>query len=87
MPGETPALDDQNPNPAKVFVGGLGQQTTDLTLKSYFSQFGTVEDAAVVIDKANGRSRGFGFCTFSTSESATRCLSTRHKIDGVSVSR
>lgn len=83
---DSPPMDDSKSNPAKVFIGGLGQQTTDESLRVYFGQFGVVEDAAVVIDKANGRSRGFGFCTFTDPQSASHCLNQRHKIDGVSVS-
>eukprot|EP01068_Selenidium_serpulae_P010592 Selendium_serpulae@DN5496_c0_g1_i1.p1 len=81
---DDPSMDDQQSNPAKVFVGGLGQGTTNFSLRGYFSQYGSVSDAAVVHDKMSGRSRGFGFCTFEHSASAERCLNARHKIDGVS---
>lgn len=82
---QPPTPPDSIMNPAKVFVGGLGQQTTSHSLKTYFSQFGAVNDAAVVIDKVSGRSRGFGFCTFASPDIATSCVASRHKIDGVSV--
>jgi len=49
----------------KVFVGGLGPQTTSLTLRSYFAQYGRVLDAAVLADSETKRSRGFGFVDFA----------------------
>lgn len=45
----------------KLFVGGLSWDTTDQTLKDFFSQVGNVLSASVVNDKFTGRSRGFGF--------------------------
>ena len=39
----------------KLFVGGLSYETTETTLKEIFSQAGTVESAAVIIDKMSGR--------------------------------
>eukprot|EP00425_Heterocapsa_triquetra_P027849 CAMPEP_0195109268 /NCGR_PEP_ID=MMETSP0448-20130528/89011_1 /TAXON_ID=66468 /ORGANISM="Heterocapsa triquestra, Strain CCMP 448" /LENGTH=56 /DNA_ID=CAMNT_0040145879 /DNA_START=9 /DNA_END=176 /DNA_ORIENTATION=+ len=48
----------------KVFVGGLAQHTTKETLNAYFGQFGPA-DSFIMMDKASGRSRGFGFVNFS----------------------
>jgi len=50
---------------AKVFVGGLGPQTTSATLRAYFAQFGRILDAAVLADSETKRSRGFGFVDFA----------------------
>ena len=44
----------------KIFVGGLGNETTDETLKTYFEQFGDITDSIVMKYKDSGRSRGFG---------------------------
>jgi hypothetical protein len=48
----------------KVFVGGLGPGTSAKTLRSYFGQFGTIVDCAVIADGTTRRSRGFGFVEF-----------------------
>jgi len=55
---------------SKLFVGGLAWATTDETLKQAFSAHGEVSEARVVKDRETGRSRGFGFVTFESSESA-----------------
>lgn len=64
----------------KVFVGGLGPQTTSLTLRAYFSQFGRVLDAAVLADSETKRSRGFGFVDFA-GEIPAPVLQTDHVIE------
>nr|CAG8439128.1 9156_t:CDS:10 [Entrophospora candida] len=54
----------------KLFVGGLSWDTDDRALKSKFEEYGTVEDAVVIRDRENGRSRGFGFVTYYKEEEA-----------------
>lgn len=80
------AMEDQAYNPAKLFVGGLGQQSTEASLSSYFSRFGVVKDSVVIADRHSGRSRGFGFVVFENHDVVDQCLTCRHDIDGVSVS-
>lgn len=45
----------------KLYVGGLPYSTTDDELKDAFAQAGTVTSATIIIDRASGRSKGFGF--------------------------
>lgn len=52
------------PRGLKVFVGGLGPQSTSDTLRRYFEAYGPVLDAAVLADSLTKRSRGFGFVEF-----------------------
>lgn len=49
----------------RVFVGGLSRDMSDRELHNSFSRFGKVLDAQVMLDRATGRSRGFGFVTFA----------------------
>ncbi|KAF9368000.1 hypothetical protein CPB97_005074, partial [Podila verticillata] len=60
----------------KLFVGGLSWGTDDRSLRTKFEEYGTVEDAVVMRDRETGRSRGFGFVTFSTSEEAEAAISS-----------
>lgn len=48
----------------KIFVGGLPLHLTREGLHEFFTQFGTVVDAIIMMDAAQSRSRGFGFVTF-----------------------
>ena len=58
----------------KVFVGGLSWDTSDLSLRTAFEQFGSVVEAKVITDRDTGRSRGFGFVTFESSDSAQNAI-------------
>jgi len=45
----------------RLYVGNLPYDATDADLQQLFGQHGTVESAQVVMDRATGRSKGFGF--------------------------
>ena len=45
----------------KLFVGGLPYTTTDQELREFFEEFGEIEEAAVIIDRQTGKSKGYGF--------------------------
>lgn len=49
----------------KIYVGNLSFQTTEDGLRDLFSQFGGVDEVAIVTDRETGRSRGFGFVTMA----------------------
>jgi RNA recognition motif-containing protein len=49
----------------KLFIGGLAWSTTDDSLKAAFDEFGEVTEARVITDRETGRSRGFGFVSFT----------------------
>jgi hypothetical protein len=51
-------------------------------LKNYFTQFGKVMDAAVMMDPITQRSRGFGFIVFENPDSIDAVLKQGpHRID------
>ncbi len=58
----------------KLFVGGLSWGTTDKSLEEAFSQAGKVDSAAVIVDRATQRSKGFGFVEMSTEEEAQAAI-------------
>ncbi|KAF4715510.1 hypothetical protein FOZ62_010204, partial [Perkinsus olseni] len=58
----------------KLFLGGLPPNCDKQQLREYFSQFGAIEDSIVMIDRATGRSRGFGFITFLQPQDMEVCL-------------
>lgn len=70
----------------KVFVGGLNYNTTDETLKEYFSRYGELVDSVVMKFQDKERSRGFGFVEYASLEEVDKCQAARpHKIDGKTV--
>ncbi|KAJ8485408.1 hypothetical protein OPV22_017893 [Ensete ventricosum] len=60
---------------SKVFVGGLSYGTDDQSLRETFTNFGEVVEARVIMDRETGRSRGFGFVTFTSNEEASAAIS------------
>ena len=58
----------------KLFVGNLNFKTNDGDLRELFGQAGTVDSATVMMDRATGRSRGFGFVEMSTEEEAQKAV-------------
>ena len=58
----------------KLYVGSLSYTTTEESLKTLFSQAGTVESATVIMDKMSGRSKGFGFVEMATEEDAQKAI-------------
>ena len=45
----------------KIFVGNLDFGATEVSLRSLFEPYGTVESVNLVVDRDTGRSRGFAF--------------------------
>lgn len=48
----------------KLFIGGLAGTVTSESMREFFSQYGTVVDSTVMLDRETGRSKGFGFVSF-----------------------
>ena len=61
-------------NDNKLFVGNLSFNTTENDLQDMFAAHGTVTEANLMMDRATGRPRGFGFVTMSTSEEAQTAM-------------
>jgi cold-inducible RNA-binding protein len=59
---------------AKLFVGNLSFNITENDLQDAFAQHGTVVEANLMMDRATGRPRGFGFVTMSTPEEAQKAI-------------
>lgn len=59
----------------KLFVGNISWGATTDDLQQLFSQYGNVEDVFIVKDKISGKSKGFGFVTFTDDNEADRAVS------------
>jgi RNA recognition motif-containing protein len=64
----------------KLYVGGLPYKTTEDELRDAFAQAGNVTSATIIMDRATGRSKGFGFVEMATDAEA-RPLEERPRKD------
>uniref|UniRef100_A0A7S4AVL7 RRM domain-containing protein n=1 Tax=Pseudo-nitzschia australis TaxID=44445 RepID=A0A7S4AVL7_9STRA len=69
-PGAGSALDE-----VKLYVGNLDYATDEPRLREEFSQFGTVTDVFLPVERGTNRPRGFGFVTLSTRDAAEKAIS------------
>ena len=58
----------------KLFVWNISFNTTENDLQDAFAAHGTVLEANLMMDRATGRPRGFGFVTMSTPEEAQKAI-------------
>jgi len=58
----------------KLFVGNLSFNTTENNIQDAFAAHGTVLEVNMMMDRATGRPRGFGFVTMSTAEEAEAAI-------------
>ncbi|GLB44646.1 putative RNA recognition motif containing protein [Lyophyllum shimeji] len=58
----------------RYFVGGLSPTTTSESMKAFFSAYGKVVDATVMVDRESGRSKGFGFVTYEDGSNADQLV-------------
>jgi cold-inducible RNA-binding protein len=58
----------------KLFVGNLSFKTTENDLQDAFAAHGSVVEANLMMDRATGRPRGFGFVTMGTPEEAQKAI-------------
>jgi cold-inducible RNA-binding protein len=77
---ETVYLRNHTMGNSKLYVGNMSFKTSEDELRSAFSQFGTVSDVYVAMDKMTGRPRGFAFVTMGTPEEAKLAA---EKLNGV----
>lgn len=74
---------DRDSTLRKLFVRGLGAETTSESLRALFSTYGDLDEAIVIFDKATGKSKGYGFVTFKHADGALLALKEpSKKIDG-----
>ncbi|VVA95239.1 unnamed protein product [Arabis nemorensis] len=59
---------------SKIFVGGISYSTDEFGLREAFSKYGEVIDAKIIVDRETGRSRGFAFVTFTSTEEASNAM-------------
>lgn len=71
-------------NNMKLFVAGLPNDFEDIDLKEMFELYGEVKSAKIVVDKATGKSKGFGFVDMLNKSEAQETIQA---LDGANLPR
>ncbi len=58
----------------KLYVGNFPYSITEDSLREMFSEAGAVTSAIIIMDKATGRSKGFGFVEMGSEEDAQKAI-------------
>ncbi len=58
----------------KLYVGNLSYSVGETQLKDLFAPYGEINEVTLIEDRETGRSKGFAFITFATSEAAEKAL-------------
>ena len=72
-------LADADPAHRKIFIHGLGWDTTAETLTSVFGKYGEIEDCKAVTDRVSGKSKGYAFILFKHRSGARKALKQPQK--------
>jgi len=59
---------------SKLFVGNLSFNITENDLQDAFAAHGTVLETNLMMDRATGRPRGFGFITMGSPQEAEKAI-------------
>ena len=76
--GEERPFEKRKPHPApadgsiEIYVGNLSYDMTEEQLRKEFEAYGTVNSARLIINKFNGKSKGFGFVHMPNREEADK---------------
>ena len=65
-----------------IYVGNLNYGVEDNDLQTLFEEFGSVQSSNVIVDKYNGRSKGFGFVTMENQDEASKAIK---ELDGTTL--
>ncbi len=59
----------------RLYVGNLPFHATETLVRDAFAKAGEVTDVHIVLDRATGQSRGFGFVTMGSAQDAANAIS------------
>jgi RNA recognition motif-containing protein len=62
----------------KLYVGSLPYSVTEEELRDLFSSYGEIESVRIIMDKATGQSKGFGFVEMATIDDAQKAIEGLH---------
>lgn len=62
-----------------IRITDLARKATEDEVKELFSQFGEVKSVSIVMDKATGKSKGFGFIEMKSRAEGSNAISNLNK--------
>ena len=65
-----------------IYVSNLSYAVQDEDLREFFTEYGEVSSAKVIMDKYTNRSKGFGFVEMPSNEAAQKAIK---ELDGATV--
>lgn len=65
----------------KLYVGNLNFKTDETQIREVFTQYGTITDIHVAMDKMTGRPRGFAFVTIQEDQGADQAIESLNGTD------
>mmetsp|Transcript_91436 Transcript_91436/g.258932 ORF Transcript_91436/g.258932 Transcript_91436/m.258932 type:complete len:221 (-) Transcript_91436:117-779(-) len=69
-----PTLDDWPKDDYRLFCGDIGNEVTDDLLANAFRKYSSFQKAKVIRDKRTGKTKGYGFVSFSAPEDMVAAL-------------
>ena len=73
---------NKGPDGANLFIFHIPNQFTNLDMYHLFQPFGNLISVRIMVEKGTGRSRGFGFVSYDSPESATSAI---QKLNGYTI--
>ncbi len=69
---------------AKLYVGNLSYNVTEVDLRDLFSQAGEIKEVTLIMDRFTQRSKGFGFVEMVNQADAEKAIQmfNNHELDG-----
>ncbi|MEN9949408.1 MAG: hypothetical protein RLY85_160 [Bacteroidota bacterium] len=64
-----------------IFVGNINYKLTNEALEDIFTPYGKVSSVRIIIDKATGRSKGFGFVEMQDDDEAQQAIAALHETE------
>lgn len=62
----------------EIFVGNVAFDVSEAELKDFFENYGEIEQCKLIVDRATGKSRGFGFVKYTVATNASKAVTEAH---------
>ncbi|VDD94543.1 unnamed protein product [Enterobius vermicularis] len=74
VPRDQSQRSETNLSTKRLYISGVREEHTEEMFEEYFSQFGKVVKAEIILDKATSKPRGFAFISFEDYDPVDKCV-------------